>query len=67
MNSKLNDNWAVAKNYENIIDCQFLRDKDSMKVEQVLQLCDLAIELFAIENALNNIFVVMDKLAKFGN
>jgi hypothetical protein len=64
VNKKLNDNWATAKNYENIIDCQFLRDKNSLSAEKVLQLCDTAIDMYAMENSLNSIFTVMDKLAK---
>jgi len=64
VNTKLNDNWAVAKNYEGIIESQMLRDKNSLNVERVLQLCDTAIDLFAMENSLNTIFQLMDKVAK---
>lgn len=64
VNDKLNDNWAVAKNYENIIDCLWRKNKTNIDINQMLELCDKAIEGFALSNALNTLFVTMDNIAK---
>ena len=64
VNEKLNDSWAVAKNYENILDCMWLRDKQNIDINKALNVSEKAIEGFAISNSLNTLFVVLDKIAK---
>lgn len=64
VNEKLNDNWARAKNYENIVDCLWKKQKTAVDLNQVIDACDKAIEGFAMSNALNTLFVTMDSIAK---
>lgn len=64
VNEKLHDNWAVAKNYDNIIDCLWKKDKTNIDTSKMLEFCDKAIEGFAISNSLNTLFVTMDSIAK---
>ena len=64
VNEKLNDSWAVAKNYENILDCMWLKNKHNINITNALEVSEKAIEGFAISNSLNTLFVVLDKIAK---
>jgi len=63
VNTKQKNNWGVAKAYEGLIECNFLREKDKLDIEKVLKLSDASIRVFAIENSLNSLFTTLVKLA----
>lgn len=63
VNTKLKNNWGVAKAYEGIMECSYLKEKDSLDVEKMLQLSDSSIKVFAFENSLNSLFTTMVRLA----
>lgn len=64
VNKQMGDNWAVARAYENIIDCQFLKSKEKFEVEKLISLCDLAVDNFAMGNSMNTLYNLMDKIGK---
>lgn len=63
VNTKLKNNWGVAKAYEGLIECSFLREKENLNVDKVLQLSDSSIKVFAFENSLNSLFTTLVRLA----
>lgn len=64
VNTKLKNNWGIAKAYEGIMECSYLKEKESMDVDKMLQLSDASIKVFAFENSLNSLFTTMVRLAK---
>lgn len=64
VNEKLNDNWAVAKNYENIINCLYLEKQEDVSLEQIFKYTDLAIDQFAMENSQNTLYMTLETIAK---
>jgi hypothetical protein len=63
VNEKMNDNWAVAKNYENIIICLFEKDKENISLDELFEYSEKAIDNFVIENSQNTLYMTLEKIA----
>lgn len=61
---EMRDSWAVAKTYENIVECLWLKFREGIDVKSMLEICDKAIEGFASANGLNTLFVTMENIAR---
>lgn len=64
VNKKLNDNWAVAKNYENVINCLFLDKQENISTDEIFKYTELAIDQFAMENSQNTLYMSLENIAK---
>ena len=63
----MEDYWAVAKTYENIIECLWRKDKAQINVNEMLEICDKAIDGFADSNNINTLFGTMETIAQLSN
>ena len=63
INQKMDDEWAIAKNYETMIDCLWRRDKEHINIAEILDICDKAVDGFAEANSLNMLLTTMESIA----